>query len=583
MAVRKPILLALVLVLSFSGAGLAQDADYAYRQAASFAREVKSNAGKRQLRHYWTRAIERLQDVADKYPRSERAPEALFLIGTLYEEMSQVSLISDDVDSAIGAYRKLVKNYPSHRLADDAQFYLARLLRDRKNDRTAAYVEFEKVTTLYARGDMAASAGKELAKLADAKPAPGAEKSASLANVAKILHWSNKNYTRIAIYLGDKATYKYGLLAEDDKAQKPRRLYVDIAGARLDSALKEPIPIGDGLLTQARAAQYAADTVRVVLDMKSVGDFKVFPLVSPFRIIVDVYGAEPAPLDATAGVAESPLPPVEKPEAAPELRMPPADEKPVKQAKHQPEFKPVARDVARVPFSYQLGLQVKRVVIDAGHGGKDPGAIGVKRLREKDVALRVAKKLAKKIQSELKLDTVLTRSDDTFVDLEGRPAFAKAERGDLFISIHCNSAPTKDAYGIETYHLDFTSDRRSILVAARENASSERGVSEQEAILRDLVLTSKRNDSIQLARAVQGSLITGLGRKYPRVKDLGVKGAPFVVLIGANIPAVLIEVGFVSNPRESARLTDPKYLDQLTDQIVTGIKKYSQNLQATTF
>lgn len=581
-------------VVLATGTGHAQNADYAYRQAANFARSVQRSESKRHLRHYWIRAIERLQEVADKNPRSERAPEALFLIGTLYEDMSNVSLISDDVDSAIQAYRKLVKSYPSHRLADDAQFYIARLLRDRKNDRTGAYVEFEKVTTLYPRGDMAAAAAKELAKLADAKPAPDLEKPATLANVAKILHWSNKNYTRIAIYLGDRATFKYGTLASDDKNQKPSRLYVDIQGARLDPALREAIPIGDGLLTQARAGQFSSDTVRVVLDMQSVGEFKVFPLVSPFRIIVDVYGAEPAPADATdvaAAPSQAPAPEVAKAEPAPELKMPPPEaeirtappEKKERQKAKEPEFRPVAKDVARVPFSYQLGLQIKRVVIDAGHGGKDPGAIGVKKLREKDVALRIAKLLAKKIQKELKFDTVLTRSDDTFVQLEGRPGIAKAERGDLFISIHCNSAPTKAAYGIETYHLDFTSDKKSIEVAARENASSERGVSEQEAILRDLVLTSKRNDSIQLARAVQGSLIGGLSHSYKHVKDLGVKGAPFVVLIGANIPAVLVEVGFVSNPRESQRLKDAQYIDRLTDNIVGGVKKYSQNLQATTF
>jgi N-acetylmuramoyl-L-alanine amidase len=239
--------------------------------------------------------------------------------------------------------------------------------------------------------------------------------------------------------------------------------------------------------------------------------------------------------------------------------------------------------VAKVPFAYQFGLQIRRIVIDAGHGGHDPGAIGIKKIREKDITLAIAKKLAASLRKRLKLETVLTRDDDTFIQLEGRPGIARARRGDLFISIHANSAPTAQAYGIETYHLDFTSDRSAILVAARENASSEKGVSEQESILRDLVLTSKKNDSIQLARAVQSSMIGGLSKNYQGVKNLGVKGAPFVVLIGANIPAILVEVGFVSNPKEAGRLRDGKYTDRLVDSVVTGVDQYIKNLKATTF
>jgi N-acetylmuramoyl-L-alanine amidase len=300
-----------------------------------------------------------------------------------------------------------------------------------------------------------------------------------------------------------------------------------------------------------------------VLDMQSVGEYKVFPLVSPFRIIIDVSGAElPAAGDATsvAGIIAG----KSAPGSGSELR-------------------PISKDVAKVPFTQQLGLTIKRVVIDAGHGGKDPGAIGHGKLLEKEVTLRIAKKLAAKIEKELKIEAVLTRDNDSFIHLEGRPGIAKAERGDLFISIHANSAASKSAYGIETYHLDFTADRGAIAVAARENATSERGVSEQESILRDLVLTSKRNDSIQLARAVQGSLVGNLSKKYDHVRDLGVKGAPFVVLIGANIPAILVEVGFVSNPREAKRLQSDKYLDSLTDSIVDGIDKYTNTLQVTTF
>ena len=244
--------------------------------------------------------------MADKYPRSHKAPEAQFLVGKLYLDMADISLISDDVDSSVEAYRTMVKNYPSHRLADDAQYYIAVIYRDRRRDRTGAYVEFERVTTFYPKGDMAMAARKELALLADFKPAPALAKT-TLVNVSRILHWSNKDYTRIAIYLGEKAEFKYGLLPEDNKTQKPRRLYLDIQNARLDASLRNAIPIQDGLLQQARAGQFNNETVRVVLDMNSVGDYKVFPLFSPFRIIIDVYGAEvPAPYSKSLEAAAFP-------------------------------------------------------------------------------------------------------------------------------------------------------------------------------------------------------------------------------------------------------------------------------------
>lgn len=544
----------------------APSAEYAFQEAQAFAQSVRGSKAKRQYRHYWERAIARLKAVVAKYPQSPRAVQAQFLIGRLYTEMAAVSYVADDVDNALAAYRKLVRDYPSNRLADDAQYAIGEIYLERKRDRTGAYVEFEKVVTLYPRGDMTAKAKARLAELADAKPSPSLSKG-TLVHVNRVLHWSNPDYTRIAIYLGERTQFKYGFLPEDNKAQKPRRLYIDILNARLDASLKEPIPIQDGLLLQARAAQFNSDTVRVVLDMASVGDYRVFALVSPFRIIVDVYGANSgSAADATATASEPRVLPSPKPEIA-----------------AQPELRNVPRDAAKVPFSRQLGLQIRRVVIDAGHGGHDPGAIGIGKLYEKEVTLKIAKRLAPKLRKKLNVETVLTRDDDSFVQLEGRPGIARAKGGDLFISIHCNSSPVAGAFGIETYHLDLTNDRNAIAVAARENASSEASVSEQEEILRDLMLTSKRHDSIELARAIQRSLIKQLGTKYDGIKDLGVKGAPFVVLIGANIPAVLIEVGFVSNPREAKRLRDERYLDAVADAVVSGVETYIANLRATTF
>ncbi len=559
--------LAFVFAAAIGEVGHAQTPNYAFSQAYTFAQTVRSDKDKRQLRHYWLRAIDRLQNVVGSFPGSRQAAQSQYLIGELYADMAEVSRISDDVDSAIAAYRLVVKNYPNDRLADDAQYAIGNLFLKKKGDRTGAYGEFERVLTLYPRGDKAVEARERLKELADAKPAPSIS-GRGLVNVRQILHWSNPDNTRVAIYAGDKTRFKYGLLPADKEAGRPRRLYIDILNARLDPGLKDTIPIDDGLLVRARAAQFSPDTVRVVLDIQSLSDYRIFPLMSPYRIIVDVNGVPAAP--------------VPKPDVSVDRLQALLND-----IKDKPEPEPVLRaekgDNPSIPLTAQLGLQIRRIVIDAGHGGHDPGAIGVNKIYEKHIALNIARAVAGKLRERLGVETVLTRDNDTFIELEGRPGIARAKRGDLFISIHANAAASPNAFGIETYHLDLSSDKSAVAVAARENASSEATVSEQEDILRDLVLTSKKNDSVQLARAVQSSMIKSLSSKYEGVRDLGVKGAPFVVLIGANVPAVLIETGFVSNPREAKRLQDKRYVEMLADSIALGVGDYVKQLRVTTF
>jgi N-acetylmuramoyl-L-alanine amidase len=546
----------------------AQNADHAFTQAKAFAESVRGDDRKRQFRHYWLRAIERLEKVIEQHPHSPQAAQAQFLAGRLYEEMSEVSRISDDVDSAIDAYRKVVKDYSNSPAAPEAQFRIGSLFLDRRQDRTGAYVEFERVVTLFPRSAYAARARNRLTLLADAKPSPTLARS-SLVNVNRVLHWSNPDSTRVAIYVGERTTFTYGFLGEDDTAGRPRRIYIDIANARLDPALREPIPIQDGLLQRARAGQFKPDTVRVVLDLESIGNYKVFPLVSPYRIIVDVYGA-PAGESEAEGIIASLLR---------SSRGQAAEAGPARGSARGNEAR-IAR-AAAVPAN--PSQEIRRIVIDPGHGGRDPGAVGVGGIYEKDIALAISRKVAERARRRLGVEVILTRDADEFIPLEGRPGIARTHRGDLFISIHANSAASPQAYGIETYHLDITNDRRAIAVAARENQSSEETVSQQESIIRDLIFTSKKNDSIQLARAVQGSMVGGLSQHYDRIRDLGVKGAPFVVLIGADVPAILVETGFVSNPVEARRLQDPTYRERLADSIVSGIESYIGNLRHVTY
>ena len=217
--------------------------------------------------------------------------------------------------------------------------------------------------------------------------------------------------------------------------------------------------------------------------------------------------------------------------------------------------------------------------MDPGHGGKDPGAIGVRGATEKDIVLSVAKKLSKKLKAEMGIEVVLTRRDDSFIPLEDRTAIANAEDADLFISLHVNAAQNSAARGIETYYLDNTSDEASIRMAARENGTSRKSISDLQFILSDLTQNSKLEDSISLAHRLHTSVVSHIGQRYGVVKDLGVKKALFYVLVGARMPSVLVEMFFITNKTEGRELTRTAYQEALVDALFDGIKKYQEATQ----
>jgi N-acetylmuramoyl-L-alanine amidase len=222
-----------------------------------------------------------------------------------------------------------------------------------------------------------------------------------------------------------------------------------------------------------------------------------------------------------------------------------------------------------------LGLGVKTVVIDPGHGGKDPGAkTCVKGLVEKDITLRVALKLAQSLRKKLGLKVVLTRTKDVFVPLEERTAIANTHQADLFISIHVNAAEDRRLQGVETYFLNLATDERAIELAARENATSTKSISDLQNILNDLMLNTKINESNRLAFQTQRQLMEAIKETHPGAKSLGVKQAPFYVLLGAQMPAVLVEIGFGTNPKECKRLASSRYLEKVAIGIGEGLAAY---------
>jgi N-acetylmuramoyl-L-alanine amidase len=228
-----------------------------------------------------------------------------------------------------------------------------------------------------------------------------------------------------------------------------------------------------------------------------------------------------------------------------------------------------------------LGLRINRIVFDAGHGGHDSGTLGVDGIQEKDVVLDVALRLGKLLHDRLGAEIIYTRSDDTFIPLETRTAIANKAQADLFLSIHANSSPDSSARGVETYYLNFTSDPTALDVAARENAVSGESVHQLSDLVKKIALKDKIAESREFASDVEGSLYAGLAKGNDGLKNRGIKKAPFVVLIGANMPSILAEISFVTNPKDAAQLRAPEYRERVAESLFNGVARYENGLAGT--
>ena len=378
---------------------------------------------------------------------------------------------------------------------------------------------------------------------------PAGNESGEHALVTDMQHWSNPDYTRIAVTVDREVKFEAHQLPPN--ASAPPRIYIDLPG-KLQAGVRD-IPIGDGLLKAVRIAQYRADTVRVVLDMDTVKDYKVFTFSDPFRVIIDVKGDRREEITRPREAVLAPLPaPVAKPERV--------EERP--------------KGVVKGGIG-----KIRRIVVDAGHGGHDPGASGVGGTKEKDVVLQIALKLARKLREELGLDVVLTRSTDVFLELQERTAIANKVGADLFVSIHANASPNRNTSGIETYYLNLAKTEKAAQLAAKENGTSLEKVSLLQAVLFDLMANYKLNDSAHLADEVQKAVYRKVGGNYAGVKNLGVKQGPFYVLVGATMPSILVETAFVSNDREEERLKDTAYQETTAEGIMEGVRAYIASLK----
>ena len=521
-----------------------------------------SSAKKKRYHHNWIKCAAQYEVVYDRYPKSPPAVPALYEAADLYTRLYKYSNKNKDLDTAIALYRKLVAEYGGHFLADDAQYKIGEIYYKIKKDPSQAYVEFLKVDVRFPKGDMRPRAKKMLDKLAitlsrNMERKNGAEGAASekqRAMVKNIRYWSTPNYTRVVIDVKSPVKYEHHLLKADPDHKKPR-LYLDLHNARVSRRIDSVVPIKDDLLQKARAGQYTENTVRVVLDTEKLVGYNVFHLYDPFRIVVDVRGFEKRKIKPRQKSMDS-----------------------AKKRKVRRGIKKTEKPDQTISLARQLCLNVNRIVIDPGHGGKDPGCKLHRKYKEKNITLALAKRLASRLKKEIGCEVFLTRKKDTFLSLEQRTAIANMKKADLFISLHVNAHKDPRIHGLETYFLNMATDQQAVMVAARENATSEKNISDLQTILNDLMMNTKIRESSRLAHQVQKGMVGGAKNRYKGIRSLGVKQAPFYVLIGAQMPAVLVEVGFLSNSVERKRLMSKAYQERLADGISKGIKRYIESI-----
>ncbi len=376
--------------------------------------------------------------------------------------------------------------------------------------------------------------------------------------IVNLRRYAHPNFTRVVLDIGKLREYTPGEIRD------PGRIWVDVLQAKLNPILQgQSYPVKADYVSQIRIFQKTASTVRLAVDVdfSRIQSYRVYHLFDPYRLVVDIYprGAAEAPAQPPAAVKTAP--PGDKAQPPVKREVDPKD----------PNFN--GTSMAR-----QLGLGVRTVVIDPGHGGPRPGTIGKSGLQEKEVNLAVALALQKMLKDKAGIDAILTRGSDVDVGLDDRTVIANQKRADLFVSIHSNAHRDRKRGGVETFFLNISPDPSVVELAAMENATSTKNIGEMKTILQKIVQNSKIQESYDLAVDIQRNLVKALSKDLPAIRDLGVKGGPFWVLIGGEMPSVLVEISHLSNAKEEAKLKTAKYRELAAQGIYDGIMEYVRSL-----
>jgi N-acetylmuramoyl-L-alanine amidase len=533
---RKHLLLIILLCLSsINLTGISRDRNAsreAYQKADQYHEQLMGKSSGSRSRSQFLTSIKLYRLVIDHDPSYGACDDALYTMASLYDEMAEKYSSTSYRNKAIYYYEFVAREYPHTKFRTKARTRAGEL---RKLPEKAAS------TTKKPPTSQAVTAARI--------------NSGPQAVLSNIRFWSNQDYTRVVLQLDKETEFQKEALSNPD------RLFFDLLNSRMDRKLiNRSYDVNGQFINQIRVGVNRPGVVRVVLDFDALNQHTVFALYNPFRIVIDTRGlakSSSAAASNTSGSLDNP-PPADIPAPPGPGAVPTYD--------------------GKMTLTRTLGLKVGKVVIDPGHGGKDPGVTGPSGLKEKNLVLDVGLKLRDFLVNRLGIEVVMTRDKDVYVPLEERTAIANQIGADLFISIHANGTPNRRVRGIETFVLDFSSSEDERRVASMENAGSQNTIAALEELLKSIARGDYKQESRDLAQLVQTNLHGKLSKSLTGQKNRGVKQAPFIVLIGSNMPSILTEVGFISNPSDEKFYKSDTSRDLLAEALYTGVENYFQSL-----
>ncbi len=519
------------------------------------------------------------------------------------------------IRAAVAGYERVVRRYPGSGYSDNALWQaseLARLAFERFSedaDKQTRMRLLKQLKTGYPSSSLIARADEALAQVEaqnetviavkdlqkpSTEPKEQEKEKEPKADTTKVV--TVRSITRTALADGVRVSIEMDneILFHQEQLDRPRRLFFDLRNAHLSPGLRDKtLTFSDDIIREIRLGRHPQNTTRVVMNTEGVESFSVFTLYNPYRLIVDFrrQGAPPPtplallpvpPAVPTTGVVktESKAAP---PAAAPAVTAPaviagPLPSRDITVTPLPAPTLPSANSNGEFSLARQLGLGISRIVIDPGHGGHDPGASG-NGVAEAELVLDVSLRLRKLLEKEPGIEVVMTRDTDIFIPLEQRTAIANRESADLFLSIHANASRNPKARGVETYFLNFAANPEAEALAARENSASGQTMHRLPDIVRAIALNNKLDESRDFAATVQKAMVRKLASRNREIRDLGVKQAPFVVLIGAGMPSVLAEIAFVSHRQEGQLLKTAAYRQQIAEALFDAVTKYQKSLK----
>jgi N-acetylmuramoyl-L-alanine amidase len=559
----------------------ADSAQAIYTRALSRERLIRNaanNATLTQMRG----AIRTYETVVRRFPRSGYCDNALWQAANVallaFERFGEAS----DKRTAKRLFTHLRQQYPASALAGRADEMLRRL--DSIVPERVEAAPLPAVAVTPATPALAPALERKEAP-APSTDAPDARPASGTVTIKDIKRTALPDGIRVSIEMDGESLYR------SERLDNPRRVFFDLKSTRATLSLQDAtIRFGDDIVREIRLGRHPNNTTRIVMDLEAVESYSVFTLYNPFRLVVDFRRSASAARPATPSAAPAHTLPGPRAFAA-DARLASAEAKAVPAAKDplpliplpaQPELitptVPAANANGQFSIARQLGLGISRIVLDPGHGGHDPGA-RANGLNEAELVLDVTLRLRELLEKQPGIEVTLTRDSNQFIPLEERTAIANRAGADLFLSIHANASRNTRARGVETYFLNFASNPEAEALAARENVGSGKSMHSLPEIVRAIALNNKIDESRDFAEMVQRAMVRRLTPRNNQVKDLGVKQAPFVVLIGATMPSVLAEISFVTNKQESALLKTGAYRQQIAESLFDAIVRYQGSLR----